>query len=66
MRDCNYLLDVKHKVFSDGKLTDIVQDSFDDMGEAITAFEAHANSPLTLQARLVDTENGMLIRRYVR
>jgi len=64
MRDQNYLLSVKHKIFPQGVLTDEYHDNFDDQGEAISAYECAVASTLTIQARLIETESGQMLRRY--
>lgn len=61
-----YILSTKRLVFLGGKLEDETTQDFEDHGEAINAYEACVNDMLVLQARLVDMENGYIIRRYIK
>lgn len=61
-----FIMAVTAKVFPHGKLQQDYSLAFNDEGEAINCYEATVNSILTLQARIVNSDTGIILRRFKR
>lgn len=61
-----FILTVAYKVFPNGKLRHSAVLTFDDMGEALHAYEHWVNQQTTTDAKLTGAQDGYIYRRLKR